>query len=104
MNLRFANQPKSPQRPGAGPRVLAIARSAATGVAGAIALLASAGGPAGLAAEPAPAPSAAVSERAALQPGATAPLFSATRLEGGTLSLPSLPGHAVLLHCSAVAC
>ncbi len=104
MDLRSANRPNSPQRPEVGPRVPAIVRAAAAGIAGTIALLASAGWPARLVAEPAPTPSAAAPERAALQPGATAPLFSATRLEGGTLSLATLRGHVVLLDFWAVDC
>jgi cytochrome c biogenesis protein CcmG/thiol:disulfide interchange protein DsbE len=74
------------------------------GVAGTIVLLAAVGWPARLAAEPPLAPSAAAPGSAAVQPGATAPLFSATRLDGGTLSLASLRGHVVLLDFWAVDC
>jgi len=42
--------------------------------------------------------------RAPLAAGAVAPLFSASRLEGGTLALASLRGHVVLLDFWAVSC
>lgn len=51
-----------------------------------------------------PAASASGPDHPAIAAGAKAPLFSAARLDGGSLSLVSLRGHVVLLDFWAVAC
>lgn len=56
------------------------------------------------AAKAAPAPTAEPEHRTALGSGTEAPLFSAERLDGGTLSLAALRGHVVLLNFWAVSC
>jgi len=54
--------------------------------------------------EAAPLPDAQAPRRTVPGPGKAAPLFSAERLDGGTLSLAELRGHVVLLNFWAVAC
>src|SRR5690349_21033883 len=99
MNLGSSIRPRRPLRREARPRLADVACLGA-----AIALTAAATRPASRAAGPNPAPAVTAPARGAVQPGATAPLFSASRLDGGTLSLASLRGHVVLLDFWAVDC
>ena len=69
-----------------------------------IAIVVSIGAPCGRAEQGAPVTGAEARPRSVPSPGTPAPLFSAERLDGGSLSLKSLRGHVVLLNFWAVNC